>query len=118
MTESYSNIQANELVRGVTYEKERYDEEERKEFRKGLIDHIRELIDYCESEDRRPTSREKLELLAYCILSTIDGNSGDIGGYLLIPIPESHFYDPNFTIPESLRNYDIAGELHSQFVRE
>ena len=82
---------------------------------KNLIEHINELIEYCESEDRRITSKEKLDLLAFCILSTIDGCSGDIGGFLLVPIPESHFYDSNFYIPENLYNYDIAGELHSQF---
>lgn len=123
MVESYSKIESNELVRGIIYEREEYTEEEINGFRNDLIDHIHELVEYF-ANDNSPsihtglpkTEKEKLNLLAFGILTTIDGHSADIGGYMLVPIPESHIYDPNYALPDNLSNFDIAGTLNSLYV--
>lgn len=104
----------NNLIRGVIYEREKYTDEEIKEFNDDLIDYVNSLVNYCAYE-AKGTVKEKLDLFAHCILSTIDGESGSMGGYLLIPIPSGHFYNPNFYLPDNLYDYDIAGALHDQF---
>ena len=50
----------------------------------AVIRQFRALVDYCEGETRRPTSREKLDLLAFSILTELDGDGGLDGVDLLM----------------------------------
>ena len=108
----------DELTKGVVYEKENFTKEEVKYFQDQFLDHIVNMIDYVENESRSETTKDKLELLAFTILSCIDGCSGDCGGFMLVPIPESHFEDPEYELPDNISNFDIAGELHSMLVNK
>lgn len=60
---------------------------------------------------------ESLNLLAFCILVILDGESVDFPGCAVIPLPHSE--DKEYCI-ESNENYypdniDIAGNLHHEF---
>ena len=46
------------------------------EMKTHFLNYIHDLVDYWEHEDRAPTTKDKLEGLAFSILSTIDGDSG------------------------------------------
>lgn len=92
---------------------------DKEELIEEFIDHIHSLIDYWENEERSPTSKEKLEGLAFSILVTLDGGS-DIGGYKLMPC--SYPEDAVFEVYEDRKfspvDYDIAGYLHERFYKE
>lgn len=115
------DLMGDVLIRGVTYEKEKFNQKEIEYFQNSLLEYIARLIDYCENVDgpswktgNEITTRERLELLAFSILSTIDGGSLGCGGFYVIPITEGHFTQPEYYIQDSIiEKYDIAGELHS-----
>lgn len=110
----------DELRRGVLYEKEEFNQKEIEYFRNTFLQHIANLVDYCDSEylisteTRLPmTTRERLNLLATYICRTIDGlDSDNGGGYYLIPMTECHFSNPEYYIPENIMSkYNIAYSL-------
>lgn len=110
----------DDLVMGVTYEKEKFNQKEVEYFRNNLYEHIANLIDYCDNENLISTitglpmtTRERLKLLATYMCRTIDGiDSGVGGGYYLIPITENHFTNPDYYIPDSvISKYNIAENL-------
>ncbi len=61
----------------------------------NFLEHIRALIWYYEREDRLPTSKEKLEGLAFSILVAFDGES-DMPGMDIVMRP--HPDDKDFRI--------------------
>jgi hypothetical protein len=66
-----------------------------KEIQTRFFEQVYALIDYCDREDRRPTSREKLELFAFSLMNIFDGTSGGMGcGFLLVPT--CHPSDPDY----------------------
>lgn len=104
------------LMRGVTYEKEKFTQKEIDEFANEFVNYVNMLVGYFENTNSCKTTRERLNMLAFCILSAIDGEAGGIGGHLLIPIDggdEGDHLDP--ALPENLYDYDIAGALHDRF---
>lgn len=91
------------------------------EAKEKFIEHMSNLIDYWEKEDRAPTSRKKLEGLMFSILSTLDGEDTELPGYHLIPLTSS-MEDKQY-FEEQGENYypggiDIAGNLHELFARK
>ena len=113
----------NGYQRGVSYEKDSYTPEEIKSEKEYLIKGINLLIkDILEGTSiagQPKTEKEKLEFLAQGILSHLEGDAVTYGvytnGYILIPIPEGHTFDPKYTLPDSLYNYDIANGLCDTF---
>lgn len=82
------------------------------EVRGEFLDHIRHLISYWESEERAPTSKEKLEGLVFSILNIFDGSTGlpafDIS---CAPHPDdkqyhidedSNYYEPGMVINDCM----------------
>jgi hypothetical protein len=90
------------------------------EIREQFLDHIRGLIDYWSDESRAKNDKDKLSGLAHSILSTIDGGSVNLPGFILAPCP--HETDKQWYIdngknyyPENKEtNSNIAGVLHEQ----
>lgn len=71
-----------------------------------------------ERESRAPSVREKLEGLAFSMLATIDGATGMIPAFRLIPDP--HKSDEAFSRSEGTNWWeplDIGGALHEEFRR-
>lgn len=87
------------------------------EMQREFVEHIHALIDYWENEDRAPTTKEKLEGLAFSILTAIDGEAMAVPGYKLIPITSEE--DKQYYISQGENYYpedtDIAGSLHEIF---
>lgn len=95
------------------------------EVRNRLLDHIWSMIDYWRNERRAPTLDEKLEGLAFSILTTLDGASVDPPKFIVAPDPHSTdraFYE------ERGENYypdndntdvvcDLGGTLHDHFYK-
>lgn len=108
------------LIRGVTYEKQELTQEETNHFRKEFLQYVANLVDYCATDNTlhypsaKPMDiRERLELLAFCILSAIDGESGTIGPHALIPIEvDTENINQKYVLPDNIYNFDIAGALH------
>lgn len=73
----------------------------RHEDQKQFIDHINLMVDYWETNIPEMSSRQKLEGLAFSILTALDGCAMSLPSYAVIPI-----YD-NDTM-----GTDIAGDLH------
>lgn len=93
------------------------------EIREKLFRHVHSIVKYWESESRAPDIHSKLEGVAFSILSMIDGGSGDICGFKLIP--STHKDDKAYHKSEGENwfpyvkdhKHDICdGELHSQFL--
>ena len=59
----------------------------RDETRNALLDHIWTLIHFWRHETRATTDQERLEGLAFSILSTLDGENGDIPKFIVAPDP-------------------------------
>lgn len=112
------------LIRGITYEKDELTQEEINHFRKEFLQYVADLVDYCATENYPSSTgtvidtRERLELLAFCILSCIDGESGCIPPFLLIPSNvDTENTDPRYVLPDNIYNFDIAGALHDNLHR-
>lgn len=96
------------------------------EIRDMLIEHIWELIEYWEKEERRETSRSKLEGLAFSILSMLDGATLELPAFALIADPHSEDKDYHIECGENwfpendLKqiNEPICFMLHEDFYRE
>jgi len=99
--------------------KEKTMEEVRDEF----LNHIRYLVEYWNNVDERPC-REKLDGLAFSILSMLDGSSVDICGFIVAPNPyeddkKYNIENGNDYYPENRNvNCDIAGDLHDLFYKQ
>lgn len=70
--------------------------------REAFLSYVREVVAECEREQRRPTVRGKLELLAFSLLVALDGEAASLPGYRVIPV----------NVPMTEDN-DIAGGLHN-----
>lgn len=95
------------------------------QIRDRFLDHVWAMIDHCEKESRRETVREKLELLAFSILTAIDGEAAALPGFIFAPLPHKDdkafcksegedYYPQNHKIEYKIKA-DIAGCLHDQF---
>lgn len=85
------------------------------EVQQGFLEHIWDLIEYWEKENRAETSRDKLEGLAHSILAMLDGCSMGLPGFAVIPNPhpdDKRYYIENEEdwYPD---NVDIGGDLAS-----
>lgn len=95
------------------------------EVRNRLLDHFWMLIDYWDRESRATTPREKLEGLAFSILSTLDGESIPVPGFIVAPHAcaedkEYHISQGENWYPENhqldgLIKSDLGGGLHEHF---
>ena len=100
--------------------KEKSVEEVREEF----LSHVRSMVDYW-NDIEKETTKEKLEGLAFSILSTLDGCT-NLPCFIVAPLP--HKDDRQFNIDEEEDYYaenkedcvkcDIAGELHELFYKK
>lgn len=88
-----------------------------KECKEEFLEHVAMLVDYWEAQNE--TSREKLEGLAFSILSSIDGESSELPGYALVPSPDEADKTYNlengndyYEYPPDINNGDIGGGLH------
>ena len=92
------------------------------EVRTKFIKHIKGLIKYWDSLPDK-SCKEKMEGLAFSILSTIDGSSIDLPGFILAPYPAKEDKDYHKKNGENYFAYnnpnkikcDIAGSLHENF---
>lgn len=101
----------------------------RDESRYLLLKHVADLVTYWENEERHPSSREKLEGLAFSILSGLDGCSMGLPGFFLVPnaTEEDVAYAikqgfdwhraPSEKESEILNDLDIGGSLHEEIHR-
>lgn len=86
-----------------------------KETREQFLEHIHNMVNYWNNE--KVNTREALDGLAFSILATLDGESGDLPGFRVTPIcPEE---DKKY-LQENGENYydegiDIAGCLHEYY---
>lgn len=91
-----------------------------KEARELFLDHIHNLIDYWLNEERAETTKDKMEGLAFSILTTLDGESGNMPSYELKPFNSKEDIE---YLKENGENYypengiDIAGCLHDFFYK-
>lgn len=87
------------------------------ECRNALIDHIHAIIADTLQSTRLPTQRDKLELVAFSILTALDGCAGALPGFKVIPHP--HRDDKKFHATNGENwwpnRIDIAGSLHDHF---
>lgn len=90
----------------------------KEEVREEFLEYIRGLVDYWEYESRAKTSKEKLEGLAFSILSALDGCAAAIPGFEVKAIgteEDIEFYKKNEENYYPLEGEDIAGCLHEHF---
>jgi hypothetical protein len=87
------------------------------EVRSKFLDHVRLLVSYWDGQPT--TSRNKLDGLAFSIMTTLDGGSG-LPGFIVTPNP--HVDDKEFNRAEGNNWYpddcDIAGCLHDQYYKK
>lgn len=92
----------------------------REEIQEQFLDHVRNLVDYWESESRTKTSREKLEGLAFSILSALDGSAAALPGFEVKAIgteEDIEFFKENDENYYPIDGEDIAGNLHEKFYK-
>lgn len=86
------------------------------ETRAKLIQHIHHMIGYWENETRAPTTRDKLDGLAFSICSALDGCSMDLPGFQVVCSPHPTDKDYHRDMGENWfpEGADI-GPLHDYF---
>ena len=94
------------------------------EVRDQYLRHIAQLCKHWETESRAVSTKEKLEGLAFSILSMLDGSTM-LPGCMIIPMSTTYdveFYQENGSrwyaiTPENkeFEQLDIGGSLHEQF---
>lgn len=88
------------------------------EVREQFLDHIKNMINYWENEDRAKTSREKLEGLAFSFLTMLDGCAGDMPAFEVKAIGSEEniaYFKENNENYYPINGDDIAGSLHEHF---
>ena len=93
----------------------------REEVQEKFLEHIRDLIDYWEEEARAKTSREKLEGLAFSILTALDGCAAALPGFEVKAIGTEEDIEYFEEIDENyypIDGEDIAGNLHELFYKK
>jgi hypothetical protein len=89
----------------------------REEARYMFMKHMVGLVKYWDKQ-KDQTSTEKLEGLMHSILVTLDGGSGGMPGFKLVP--SVHHTDKDYAIKEGFDyfpyedGYDIGGALHEE----
>ena len=93
------------------------------EVRQMWLKHVWSTIDYWERKGAGLSARDLLKRMAFSLLSTIDGATGGMPGFILAPRP--HPEDRQTCIDEGVNYFpenheatikaDIAGELHELF---
>jgi len=93
----------------------------REECRTAFLDHLEGIAQYCATESRARTVRDKINLAIFSVLSAIDGSAFALPAFTLYPAP--HPADRAYRRkqgtnwwPENNR-IDIAGELHSAWAQ-
>lgn len=94
------------------------------EVRKEFLAHVRHLVEYWHDVDDRDP-KDKLNGLAFSIMSAIDGCSVDLPAFILAPFP--HKDDKKYNVGKKKNYYpennksnvkcDIAGSLHDQLYK-
>lgn len=94
-----------------------------KETREQFLQHIANMVGYWERETRAPSSKEKLEGLTHSILCMLDGCSGGMPGFVILPIcteddreylqEEGGRWHPVIDFTE-VEKYDVGGSLHEE----
>lgn len=90
------------------------------EIKEQFLEHIHDLIEYWEMESRTKGSKEKLEGLAFSILSMLDGCSGDMPAFEVRAIgtkEDVEYFKNNGMNYYPVKNDDIAGSLHEHFYK-
>jgi hypothetical protein len=102
------------------------------EVRKQFLEHIWHLTDYWNKAERAGDQKDRLEGLAFSILSTLDGSSVAIPGFIVAPdapkfilAPIAHETDKEYNKEQGENWYpenhnsnvkcDIGGTLHELF---
>lgn len=92
----------------------------KEEIEDNFLAHIHTLVDYWENESRTKTSKEKLNGLAFSILSMLDGCSGEMPGFEVKAIgakEDIEFFLQTGQDYYPLEGEDIAGSLHEKFYK-
>ena len=91
-----------------------------KEVREHFLNHVRNMIRYWHGETQATTTLDKMEGLAFSILSCIDGCSMALPGFKMTPNPDKS--DKQYSIDNGENwyptNIDIAGSLHDQLLNK
>lgn len=94
-----------------------YSEEDARLF---FLKHIHNLINYWLNEDKAKTTKDKMEGLAFSILSTLDGEVGNMPSYQLKPFnskEDIEYLKKNGEDYYPENGIDIAGCLHEFFYK-
>lgn len=89
------------------------------EVRKALLDEVLDAIDECEHEPAFKTAREKLEALAYEMLSIFDGRRS-LPPFVVEPAPKEGHDDHSRELghnwyPDPGSGCNVSGDLHERF---
>jgi len=89
------------------------------EIREMFIKHLWGIWEYWLKESRQPDTKDKMSGMLHSILATIDGCSGGICGFKVIPNPHPSDKDYNKERGENWfpDNIDIGGGLHEIFYK-
>lgn len=95
------------------------------EVRQQFLDHVRHLVNYWDKESRVANQKERLNGLAFSILSAIDGCSASLPSFILAPLPHEddkqyHIDNGDNYYPENHKldiKCDIAGDLNENFYK-
>ena len=92
------------------------------EVRYEFVDRVGNLVDYWSSQEGM-SDKDKVEGVAFSILTMLDGCSGSIPGFIVAPLP--HEGDTEYNMKNGENYYpqnhnsnvkcDIAGVLHDTF---
>lgn len=96
------------------------------EIREQFLDHIRGMVNYWDNVSKE-TTKEKLSGLAFSILVALDGEAGDLPGFIVAPLPnpndkqylineDEDYYPENHELEDKIKG-DISGCLHEMFYR-
>jgi hypothetical protein len=94
------------------------------EVREEFLNHVRRLVEYWNGIEK-DTTKEKLEGLAFSILTTLDGESATLPSFIVAPLPheddkEYHIDNDEDYYPENHNanvKCDISGCLHEMFFK-
>jgi hypothetical protein len=90
------------------------------EIRTQFINHIKDLVNYWEKDNGTPLVKDKLEGLAFSILTMLDGEAADLPGFEVKAIgtkDDITYFKANNENYYPLKGVDIAGCLHEDFLK-